>query len=178
MQVVDAKFVAHSKHQYWAPLSWGSMEFSAFLAFAVWTSSTTYLTFGEGELQNAHHFPSLYSYSSPCYLIFRYSLFLFRWFTTADALSLLTCRYDKIKNLNSTKMIFKGRNLTSFVLTVFNKGVLLWWTISEIFSCYKKGKNCFIQNNFNPITHQLIFIWMDNQFYQKHFGVVLQTGIR
>ena len=135
MQVVDAKFVAHWKNQYWATLSWGSMEFSAFLVFAVWTSSTTYLTFGKGELQNAHHFPSLYSYSSPCYLIFRHSLFLFRWFTTADALSLLTCRYDKIKNLNSTKMIFKGRNLS---LVNF-----LWWTISEIFSCYKKSKNCY-----------------------------------
>ena len=112
MQVVDAKFVAHWKHQYWAPLSWGSMEFSAFLVFAVWTSSTTYLTFGKGELQNAHHFPPLYSYSSPCYLIFRHSLFLFRWFTTADALSLLTCRYDKIKNLNTINMVFKGRNLS------------------------------------------------------------------
>ena len=34
-------------------------------------------------------------------------------------------------------------------------------------------KNCFIQNNFNPIA-QLIFTWKDNQFYQKHFVVVLQ----
>ena len=28
-------------------------------------------------------------------------------------------------------------------------------------------KNCFIQNNFNPNAHQLIFTWKDNQFYQK-----------
>ena len=54
------------------------MEFSAFLVFSVWTSSMTYLL-------------SLYSYFSPCCLIFRYSLFLFRWFTTVDALSLWTC---------------------------------------------------------------------------------------
>ena len=27
------------------------MEFSAFLVFSVWTSSMTYLTFGEGELE-------------------------------------------------------------------------------------------------------------------------------
>ena len=101
MQVVDTKFVVHLKHQYWAPLSWGSMTFSAFLVFSVWTSSMTYLTFGEGELHNANHFLSLYSYFSPCCLISRYSWFLSRWFTTVDALSLLTCRYDKIKNLKS-----------------------------------------------------------------------------
>ena len=101
MQVVDTKFVVHLKHQYWAPLSWGSMKFSAFLVFSVWTSLTTYLTFGEGELHNANHFLSLYSYFSPCCLISRYSWFLSRWFTTVDALSLLTCRYDKIKNLKS-----------------------------------------------------------------------------
>ena len=39
-------------------------------------------------------------------------------------------------------------------------------------------KNCFIQSNFNPNAHQLIFTWKGNQFYQKHFVVVLQTGIR
>ena len=39
-------------------------------------------------------------------------------------------------------------------------------------------KNCFIQNNFNPNAHQVIFTLKDNQFYQKHFVVVLQTGIR
>ena len=39
-------------------------------------------------------------------------------------------------------------------------------------------KNCFIQKNFNPNAHQLIFARKDNQFYQKHFVVVLQTGIR
>ena len=148
MQVADAKFVAHWKHQYWAPLSWRSMEFSAFLAFAVWTSSMTYLTFGKGELQNAHHLLSLCSYFSPCYIIFRHSLFLFRWFTTADALSLLTCRYDQIKNLNTINMVFKGRNLSlvNFFWKDINsiyKGVLLWWTISEVFSCYKKIKNCY-----------------------------------
>ena len=76
------------KHQYWAPLSWGSMEFSAFLLFAIWTSSMTYLTFGKGELQNANHFLYLYSYFSPCYLISHHSLFIFRWFTKVDALSL------------------------------------------------------------------------------------------
>ena len=39
-------------------------------------------------------------------------------------------------------------------------------------------KNCFIQNNFNPNAHQLIFTWKDNQFYKKNLVVVLQTGIR
>ena len=73
-------------------------EFSAFLIFAVWTSSVTYLTFGKGELQDENHFLSLYSYFSPCYLIFHHSLFLFRWFTTVDALS-LQC-------VNITKLIF------------------------------------------------------------------------
>ena len=187
MQVVDAKFVAHWK-QYWAPLSWGSMEFSAFLVFAVWTSSMTYLTFGKGELQNMHHFPSLYSFSSPCYLIFRHSLFLFRWFTTADALSLLTCRYDKIKNLNSKKMIFKGRTLSLVNFFCRYKQYLTkayyYDEPYRKFSAVTKKvriatmKNCFIQNNFNPNAHQLIFTWRDNQFYQKHFVVVLQTGIR
>ena len=38
-------------------------------------------------------------------------------------------------------------------------------------------KNCFIQNHFNPKA-QLIFTWKGNQFYQKHFVVVEQTGIR
>ena len=37
----------------------------------------TYLTFGEGELENANHFLSLYSYFSPCYLISHHSLYLF-----------------------------------------------------------------------------------------------------
>ena len=48
----------------------------------------------------------------------------------------------------------------------------------ENFQLLQKSKNCFIQNNFNPNTHQLIFTWKDNQSYQKHFVVVLQTGIR
>ena len=39
-------------------------------------------------------------------------------------------------------------------------------------------KNCFIQNNFNPNADQLIFTLKENQFYQKHLVVVLQTGIR
>ena len=38
-------------------------------------------------------------------------------------------------------------------------------------------KNCFIQNDVNP-NAQLIFTWKDNKFCQKHFVVVLQTGIR
>ena len=29
------------------------------------------------------------------------------------------------------------------ISTIFNKGVLLRWTISEICSCYKKAKNCY-----------------------------------
>ena len=62
------QFAAYWKHQYWAPLSWGSMEFSAFLVFVVWTSSMTYLTF-KGEWQTANHFLSLYSFFSPSYLI-------------------------------------------------------------------------------------------------------------
>ena len=73
-------------------------ELSAFLIFALWTSSVTYLTFGKGELQDENHFLSVYSYFSPCYLIFHHSLFLFRWFTTVDALS-LQC-------VNITKLIF------------------------------------------------------------------------
>ena len=52
---------------------------------------------------------------------------------------------------------------------------------AEVF-CYKKKrtatvKNCFIQNHFNPKA-QLIFTWTGNQFYQKYFVVVSQTGIR
>ena len=50
------EFAACWKHQYWAPLSRGSIEFSAFLEFRVWTSSMTYLTFGKGEWQTAKHF--------------------------------------------------------------------------------------------------------------------------
>ena len=107
IQVVDSNFVACWKQQYWAPLSWGSMEFSTFLVFAVWTASMTYLANGKGELQNANHFLPLYSYFSPCYLISYHSLFVFRWFTTVDALS-----NEKTKNLNSTNMTSKGRNLT------------------------------------------------------------------
>ena len=107
MQVLDSNFVACWKQQYWAPLSWGSMEFSTFLVFAVWTASMTDLTFGKGELQNANHFLPLYSCFSPCYLISYHSLFVFRWFTTVDALS-----NEKTKNLNSTNMTSKGRNLT------------------------------------------------------------------
>ena len=63
------KFAGYWKHQHWAPLSCGSMEFSAFLVFVVWTSSMTYLTFGKGEWQTANHFLSLYSLFSPSYLI-------------------------------------------------------------------------------------------------------------
>ena len=107
MQVLDSNFVECWKQQYWAPLSWGSMEFSTFLVFAVWTASMTDLTFGKGELQNANHFLPLYSCFSPCYLISYHSLFVFRWFTTVDALS-----NEKTKNLNSTNMTSKGRNLT------------------------------------------------------------------
>ena len=107
MQVLDSNFVECWKQQYWAPLSWGSMEFSTFLVFAVWTASMTDLTFGKGELQNANHFLPLYSCFSPCYLISYHSLFVFRWFTTVDALS-----NEKTKNLNSTNMTSNGRNLT------------------------------------------------------------------
>ena len=62
-------------------------HFSAFLAFVVWTSSMTYLAFGKGELEIANHFLSLYSYFCPCYLIVYHSFYLFRLFTTVDALS-------------------------------------------------------------------------------------------
>ena len=85
---VDTKLVAYWRHQYWTALSWESMEFSTFLIFAVWTSSMTYLTFAKGELQNVNHFLSPYSYFSSCYFISHHSLFLFRWFTKVDALSL------------------------------------------------------------------------------------------
>ena len=141
MQVLDSNFVACWKQQYWAPLSWGSMEFSTFLVFAVWTASMTDLTFGKGELQNANHFLPLYSCFSPCYLISYHSLFVFRWFTTVDALS-----NEKTKNLNSTNMTSKGRNLTLENLfckhwMIFERELLLWWAISQICSCYKKTKN-------------------------------------
>ena len=56
MKVVHSKFVAYWEHQNWNALSWKSLEFSAFLIFAVWTSSMTYLTFAKGELQTANHF--------------------------------------------------------------------------------------------------------------------------
>ena len=113
MQVVDSNFVACWKQQYWAPLSWGSMEFSTFLVFAVWTALMTYLTFGKGELQNANHFLSLYSYFSPCYLISHHSLFLFRWSTTVVGLSLSPVVMTKLKTcMNSTTMTSKGRNLS------------------------------------------------------------------
>ena len=49
------------------------MEFSAFLI--------------KGELQNANHFLSLYSYSARV-ILFPITLFLFRGLTTVDALSL------------------------------------------------------------------------------------------
>ena len=148
MQVVDSKFVGYWKHQYWASLSWESMEFSAFLILAVWTASITYLTSGKGELQTTNNFLSLYSYFSACYLISHpsfLSIYLFiytyicvyiyiffllvrnSWCTV-----LITFRYDKAKNLsmNSTNMIFKGwnRSLINLVFRlwmVFNKGVLL-----------------------------------------------------
>ena len=176
MQVLDSNFVACWKQQYWAPLSWGSMEFSTFLVFAAWTASMTYLTFGKGELQNANHFLSLYWYFSPCYLISHRSLFVFRWFTTVDALS-----NEKTKNLNSTTWPLKEG--TSLLKTCF---VNIEWYFKE--SCYYDGpyrkfavvtkklrtatmKNCFIQNHFNP-NAQLIFTWKGNQFYHKHFIVV------
>ena len=112
MQVVDAKFVAHWKQQYWAPSSWGSMEFSAFLVFAVWTSSMTYLTFGKGELQNMHHFLSLYSYFSPCYLIFR-GIHLGKWkFSTP----LQILRAVKHKGMHKTAL-FKGRSTLVAMVT-------------------------------------------------------------
>ena len=120
MQVVDTKLIAYLKQQYCAPLSWESMGISAFLIFAVWTSSTTYLTFGKGELQNVNHFLSLYSYFSPCYLIFHHSLLPFRWFTIADALSLKRVVMTKLKPYSSHQM-----SCLTYVLDVF--AIILWW---------------------------------------------------
>ena len=148
MQVVDSKFVGYWKHQYWASLSWESMEFSAFLILAVWTASITYLTSGKGELQTTNNFLSLYSYFSACYLIshpsllsiyfflyihiYIYIFFFFLLVRDSWCTELITFRYDKAKNLsmNSTNMIFKGwnRSLINLVFRlwmVFNKGVLL-----------------------------------------------------
>ena len=88
------------KHQYWAPFSWESMAVSAFLAFAVWTSSMTYLAFGKGELQIANHFLSLYSYFCPCYLIVYHSFLSISLIHNSSCTELLTFRYDKTKNLN------------------------------------------------------------------------------
>ena len=133
------------KHQYWATLSWESMEFSAFLILAVWTASITYLTSGKGELQTTNYFLSLYSYFSACYLISHPSLlsiyffiytyiyiFFFLLVRNSWCTELIPFRYDKAKNLsmNSTNMIFKGwnRSLINLVFRlwmVFNKGVLL-----------------------------------------------------
>ena len=43
------------------------------------------------------HFLSPYSYFSPCYFISHHSLFLFRWFTKVDALSLQRVIITKLK---------------------------------------------------------------------------------
>ena len=148
MQVVDSKFEEYWKHQYWASLSWESMEFSAFLILAVWTASITYLTSGKGELQTTNNFLSLDSYFSACYLISHPSLlsiylliyayictYIYIFFLLVRnswCIELITFRYDKAKNLsmNSTNMIFEGwyRSLINLVFRlwmVFNKGVLL-----------------------------------------------------
>ena len=101
------EFAAYWKHQYRAPLSWGSMEFSAFLLFVVWTSSMTYSTFGKGEWHTANHFLSLYSFFSQSYLIFHHSLFLFRWFTTVNALSLLSVVLKNLKSWTQETWILK-----------------------------------------------------------------------
>ena len=154
MQVVDSKFVGYWKHQYWASLSWESMEFSAFLILAVWTAS---ITSGKGELQTTDYFLSLYSYFSACYLIshpsllsiyffyiyiyiyiyFFFFLFFFVFFCfflffllvrNSWCTELITFRYDKAKNLsmNSTNMIFKGWN-RSLINLVFR----LWMVFNK-----------------------------------------------
>ena len=135
------------------------------------------------ELQNANHLLSLCSYFSPCNLISHHSLFLFRWFTTVDSLSLQRVAMTKLKTWTQQKRSLKGKNLRLVNLfcrhwMVF-KGVLLWWAILEICKSMllqnKLGtamvKNCFIQNNFNR-NAQLLFTWTGNQFYQKYFVVV------
>ena len=160
------------KHQYRASLSWESMEFSAFLILAVWTTSIIYLTSGKGELQTTNYFLSPYSYFSACYLISHPSLlsiyfFIYTYFfllvRNSWCTELITFRYDKAKNLsmNSTNMIFKGwnRSLINLVFRlwmVFNKGFIIR-AISKICkslllkyakNCY--AENCFIQYHFNP----------------------------
>ena len=148
MQVVDSKFVGCWKHQYWASLSWESMEFSAFLILAVWTTSITYLTSGKGELQTTNNFLSLYSYFRAWYLISHPSLlsiclfiytyiyiyiyiyiYFFFFLLVRDSwyTELITFRYDKAKNLsmNSTNMIRSLINLVFRLWMVFNNGVLL-----------------------------------------------------
>ena len=148
MQVVDSKFEGYWKHQYWASLSWESMEFSAFLILAVWTTSITYLTSGKGELQTTNYFLSLYSYFSACYLfpihLYYLSIFLYIHIYTYFFLlvrnswctELITFRYDKAKNLsmNSTNMIFKGWNRSPILWTWF---LDFEWYSTKVF--YYKG---------------------------------------
>ena len=95
------------------------------------------------ELQNANHLLSLCSYFSPCNLISHHSLFLFRWFTTVDSLSLQRVAMTKLKTWTQQKRSLKGRNVKLVNLFCRHwmvlKGVLLWWAMLEILKvcCYK-----------------------------------------
>ena len=96
--------------------------------------------------------------------------------------------YDKAKNLNLTSVILRGRNLSLVNLFCRHQWYLArvcYYNVpnpkfAEVF-CYKKRtamvKNSFIQNHINPKA-QLILTWTGDQFYQKYFVVVSQTGIR
>ena len=178
MQVVDSKFVGYWKHQFWASLSWESMEFSAFLILAVWTASITYLTSGKGELQTTNYFLSLYLYFSACYLIshpsllsiyffiytYIYIFFFFCWFATVDALSSKHFVMTKPKTWAWNQPTWFLKDGTAVLWTWF---LDFEWYSKKVFyykghignlqkfvvtkyakNCY--GENCFIQNHFNP----------------------------
>ena len=107
------KFAAYWKHQYRAPLSWGSMEFSAFLVFVVWTSSMTYSTFGKGEWHTANHFLSLYSFFHSELSYFPSLFISISLIHNSECTELIKSRFKKSKILNSINMNFKERNLSS-----------------------------------------------------------------
>ena len=145
MQVVHSKFVKYWENQYRAPLcleeAWNFQRFlysqSGLHRWLTWRLVKVI------ELQNANHLLSLCSYFSPCNIISHHYLFLFRWFTTVDSLSLQRVAMTKLKTWTQQKRSLKGRNLKLVNLFCRHwmvlKGVLLWWAMVEILKvcCYK-----------------------------------------
>ena len=177
MQVLDSNFVECWKQQYWAPLSWGSMEFSTFLVFAVWTASMTDLTFLVKVSCKMRIIFYPYIHASARVILFPITLYLY----FADSQQLMHWAMKKLKTW--TQQTWPLKEGTSLLKTCF---VNIEWYFKE--RCYYDGpyrkfavvtkklrtatmKNWFIQNHFNP-NAQLIFTWKGNQFYHKHFIVV------